>query len=386
MPAPLNARLRRLWLNIHLWIGLGAAALLVPISLSGALLVWHDQLDALIHPNRYAVTEGQPLAPSALLAGATGALARGVQPLMVRLPENAGWPATVMAREGRRGERGEAGERGARPRLLTVYLDPPTARVLDVVEFRSSLFGFLHRFHENLTIPEYNGRAIVGWVGVALLVMSLSGIYLWWPRNVGFWRGLAWRRGPALSFNLHHLLGFWISIPLAVVSATGIYLGFPQQGRDLLSSVAPMTPQVRGGFAAPLLRQTSLDIDRALDIALDGVVGSRPAAIFLPTEQRPAWRIDLYVADTEGVMTALVDDRTGTFSKAAAQSGDRIAQWIRWVHEGSHAGAIWQVIVFVCGLLPSVFVVTGFVIWRRSRSAAKLAPRLADVPQAEAAE
>jgi len=39
------ARLRRLWLNVHLLIGAGLAALLVPISLSGAILVWHDELD-----------------------------------------------------------------------------------------------------------------------------------------------------------------------------------------------------------------------------------------------------------------------------------------------------------------------------------------------------
>ena len=35
-----------------------------------------------------------------------------------------------MAREPR-------GEGGGRPRLLTVYLDPPTGRVLDVMEFRA---------------------------------------------------------------------------------------------------------------------------------------------------------------------------------------------------------------------------------------------------------
>ena len=59
MPARLNARLRRLWLNVHFWIGLGLALLLLPISLSGALLVWHDHLDALINPARYAVTQGE---------------------------------------------------------------------------------------------------------------------------------------------------------------------------------------------------------------------------------------------------------------------------------------------------------------------------------------
>ena len=40
----------------------------------------------------------------------------------------------------------------------------------------------------------------------AMLVMSLSGIYLWWPRSIGFRRGLRYRRGPATSYNLHHIL------------------------------------------------------------------------------------------------------------------------------------------------------------------------------------
>ena len=175
--APARSRLRRLLLNVHLCIGLGVAVLLVPISLSGAVLVWHDQLDALINPGRYAVTQGAAQPPSALLASARSSLGAGFEPTAVRLPEDAGSPATVTAREQRRGE-----NRG-RPRLVTVYLDPPTARVLATVEFRDSLFGFLHRFHENLTVPEWSGRAVVGWTGVAMLVMSLSGIYLWWPRN-----------------------------------------------------------------------------------------------------------------------------------------------------------------------------------------------------------
>lgn len=130
-PVSRLAWLRRLWLNIHLWIGLGLAVLLIPISISGALLVWHDHLDALVNPDRYAVTSGPAQAPSAMLASASAALGKGFDPIVVRMPEGQGWPALVMAREQRQGERS-----GGRPRLLTVHLDPPTARVLAVVEFR----------------------------------------------------------------------------------------------------------------------------------------------------------------------------------------------------------------------------------------------------------
>src|SRR6185436_3111506 len=87
VPGARLIKLRRLWLNIHLWIGLGFAVLLIPISLSGALLVWHDHLDAIVNPDRYAVTQGQVQPPSALLASASAALGRGFEPVVVRMPE-----------------------------------------------------------------------------------------------------------------------------------------------------------------------------------------------------------------------------------------------------------------------------------------------------------
>ena len=172
MPGATNFRLRRVWVRRSI-CGWASASPFCwsPISVSGAALVWHDHLDALVNPGRYAATAGQSLPPSQLIARATAALDRGFQPVVLRMPEGEGWPATVSAREGRRGEG------GGRPRLVTVYLDPPTGRVLDTAEFRDTLIGFLHRFHESLTVPEYSGRAIVGWAGAGMLILALSGIY-----------------------------------------------------------------------------------------------------------------------------------------------------------------------------------------------------------------
>ena len=49
-------RLRTAWWAIHRWIALLLCILLVPIAISGALLVWHDELEPLLHPTRFAVT------------------------------------------------------------------------------------------------------------------------------------------------------------------------------------------------------------------------------------------------------------------------------------------------------------------------------------------
>ena len=398
------ARLRTFCWTLHRWIGLGLMVLLVPISVSGALLVWHDPLDALLHPGRYAVTGTQLVEPSAYLASAAAALEGSAQPVAVRFPADEGWPVIVMGRGAPRADGGPI-------RIVNVYLDPPTARALDVVDFRSSLIGWLHRFHENLTIPEYSGRAIVGWAGVGMLVLSLTGIWLWWPRNGAFLPGLRWRRTAQTTTNLHHLLGFWISIPLAVVSFTGIYLGFPQTMRQMMSSIAPMTPQgQRPGFGA-IARDARLTADAALAAALASQPDARAAVIFLPmaratTSDRgraqgaeregggggstvgPIWRVQLRMAGSGETATVMVDDRSGNVERQPSPlSGDRAAQWIRWIHEGSHSGPIWQFAVFLTGVFPLVFAVTGVIMWWRGRRMRKdVAGRVTARGELQAAE
>ena len=80
----LARRLRAIWWPIHRWIGIGLAVVLVPIAMSGALLVW--RVDALIHPGRYAVTGAHLAEPSAYLASAAAALETRAQPVAVRFP------------------------------------------------------------------------------------------------------------------------------------------------------------------------------------------------------------------------------------------------------------------------------------------------------------
>ncbi|HVG51098.1 MAG TPA: PepSY-associated TM helix domain-containing protein, partial [Xanthobacteraceae bacterium] len=65
---------RRIFLAAHRWIAIALFLLLVPVSLSGALLVFHDELDAILNPPRYAISGSETLAPSAYLKSAAAAV------------------------------------------------------------------------------------------------------------------------------------------------------------------------------------------------------------------------------------------------------------------------------------------------------------------------
>jgi uncharacterized iron-regulated membrane protein len=372
-----NTTIRRTFAAVHRWTAVILFVLLVPISLSGTALVFQDELDALFNPERYAVSGSEVLGPQAYFASAAAALGKDSQMISVRYPEGRG-PLVVQART-------QDKDNSAPPQIISVYLDPPTARVLDAQQFRTSFFGALHRFHENLTVPAYSGRAIVGWAGVGMLFLSLSGIYLWWPRNGVFVPGLRWRRAQHADANLHHLFGFWISLPLALLSLTGIYLAFPPQSRALMSSIAPLSPQAPRGSLATAPQQTTLTADSALTAANALVPQGRPAALFAPVMSRAvntplSWRVQFRTANDETV-TVLVNDATGTAAAAPAPlAGDRAAQWIRWIHEGSRSGPVWRAIVALTGLVPALLGTTGILMWLRARRLR----RLRDAPQAAA--
>src|SRR5262245_24008158 len=114
------AGLRRLWLNVHLWLGL---TLLLPIGLiglSGAALEFQDELGWLITPQRYAAGAEAPVAASILLERARTAAGANLAVASLRFPVREGDPVIANAR-------GKGGS-GRSPQSLRLWLDPASGR------------------------------------------------------------------------------------------------------------------------------------------------------------------------------------------------------------------------------------------------------------------
>lgn len=372
----MSARLRRLWLDVHLWLGVGLSIPIIIICFTGAVLVFHEELEPFAHPARFAVSGAETIAPSAYLAAARRAVGEDFAVASVRFPDADGRPVTAQARAKARPPE------GGRPETRTVFLDPPTARVLDVANTRAEAFGVMHVLHGSLMIPDV-GRKIVGWIGWAMLISSLTGVWLWWPRNGTFLKALRWRRGPRTTFNLHHMLGFWIAIPLAILSLTGVYISFPQSARAFASNFVAMSPaQPRGppGSGGAPLEDTHMGADAAAAAARALVPDAALAAVTLPTRGRgedgPSWRIDLRAGEVPATQVH-VDDVSGEAAlreERARLPGDGLALTMRRIHDGVGQHALWRLIVFLGGVLPVILAVTGVVMWLRRR-AARLAIR-----------
>ena len=365
-------RLREFWFQIHKWLGLTLAVLIIPISLTGSALVWHDWLDEQLNPER--VVDAQPSLPPSAYADAARKLApTGEKLASLTFPEGEGPIVANLARAPQPG--------AGRPVRTILYLHPSDGRLLDRTASDQGVVRVLHVLHGSLMVPGV-GRQIVGWIGVAMLISSLTGLWLWWPLKGRFVRGLRWKRQPTTSGNLHHQGGFWICIPLAVLSFTGAWISFPAFFASLSGDPAGPSPaeRMRRMAAAPIAAP-ALAPDAAVAAAQPHATGPM-LTLSWPTDQKAEWKVSYQREGSPAEV--IVDDGSGKAKAPKPPQPETVARLMRRIHDGTGMGATWQVIIFIGGLIPALLAVTGILMWlhvrrrdhamRERRAMARLAP------------
>lgn len=347
-------QLRATWLQVHKWIGLLLAILIIPISLTGSALVWHDWLDAQIEPERYASYGEAGLAPSAYARAAQQVISPDERISTIRF-DGEGGPVVVTATKPARAE--------GRPERTNIWLNPTNAQVIDKASASSGAIQVMHVLHGSLMVPGW-GRTIVGWVGVFMFLSCLTGIWLWWPLSGSFRSGLRWKRRNTINANLHYMTGFWILIPLAMLSFTGAWISFPKVFGAFESRPAPGPGDRARAMRAMPIEAPRLNIDQALAAANPHATG-KLVSIGWPTDQKAEWKVSF--ARQGGPAEVIVDDATGEAKPPRPPQPETLARTMRRWHDGTGMGAIWQVLIFLGGIVPALLSVTGIIIWWRAR-------------------
>jgi uncharacterized iron-regulated membrane protein len=223
----------------------------------------------------------------------------------------------------------------------------------------------MHVIHGSMMIPGGWGRPIVGWVGVFMLVSCLTGIWLWWPLSGGFASGFRWKRRNTTNANLHYMTGFCVLIPLAMLSATGAWISFPGAFSAFESGPARGPGGGRGG-PAQVLAETQSRVDAVVAAARSQAPGAL-LSVGWPTERERAWTIQF---EAEGAPAEIkVADSGAVASPPEAARPETLARKMRRWHDGTDMGNVWQVAIFLGGIIPALLSVTGLIICWRARRA-----------------
>lgn len=399
-------RTSRYWLQqLHLWIGLILLLPLVMMGGTGAVLVYGHDIEHLLGQGEPPAKDvGEWRSPGELIAAARTASKDPTRiPIAVRWPMEVGEPAAVrLSRPGMASERpqfrGGQGQGQAQGRVptqspfagsLQVLIDPVSLQVLETQQAMTGWLRFFHDLHGHLFISGGLGRELVGWLGVALLVLGCSGLYLWWPRP-GQWKAafIVRRTAKGLRFNreLHGAVGIWSLLLFMLVNFTGVYLAFPQQISAVVNTVWPGRDMRAAMFQArvePMRGVQPMGVNEAVELARSKVPEGRFLNAFLSIRPDQAMRVGLIRAGhIEGapIVTVIIDpfrkNVVDVFDPQTMTTGERIVAWQRALHYGIGLGGGYKFLVFVSGVIIPVFAVTGFLMWwlkRRNRRAGERA-------------
>lgn len=194
-------------LNIHLCAGMIAALFLISLSLSGATIAFENELNRIFHPQLTNVKpEGRPLDWDTV-RDRVEQQSPGWKLIRFYFPDRPDRSTYVRLRS------------RTTSRIRHIYVNQYTGTILGSTEDGNNWILQVHDLHVNLLSGKVGNR-IVTWSTFGLLLLSLSGIILWWPRRVfRFQRTSSLVR---LNRDLHYTVGFWSFLAMFAFAITGL--------------------------------------------------------------------------------------------------------------------------------------------------------------------
>lgn len=221
--------------QVHLWSGVGFGLYIFFISLTGSVLVYRNELYVAATPEPILSTGAGPLMSDAELTAAAERAYPGHRVTRLTRP---GDPAEAVNVWLQRDER-------TRMRLF----DPRSGEdVGSAVPLGIQAVSTLIELHDDL-LGGQTGRRVNTIGAVAVTLVALTGLVIWWPgvrrwrRSLTLHRGVGWRR---FIWDLHSAIGFWSFGFVLLFGLSGIYLCIPDAFQTAADWLQPVTAENAG--------------------------------------------------------------------------------------------------------------------------------------------
>ncbi|MEQ1945983.1 MAG: PepSY-associated TM helix domain-containing protein [Bryobacteraceae bacterium] len=372
----------REWIfQIHLWAGLIVALYVLLMSVTGAALVYREELERVTDPALYKAEATGPLASPQLIENRLLSHYPDLRMSFIAYPEKGRETIQIFL----------APQPGVEGRSTQLFVHPVTAEVLGEVSPQATWLSWLQDLHFNL-LTGRTGRIANGIGGFALTLLTLSGIVVWWPGARHWLRAMSidWRRGwKRVNYDLHSATGFWTLAVVAMWAITGIYFTWATEFRQVLSLVLPMHNVTQPESAAQFVAQPRAG---HLDQMLQHVAQANPSGIVMsiayPLNPKATYRITLAPQGTWHPRGDVFyfDQYTGRQIALMRRSdpqpiGDTVMEWIGTIHFGDFGGWPVKAVWVLLGIAPGLLTVTGTLMWW-NRWASKRAANWRSAPPA----
>ncbi|HEY3404625.1 MAG TPA: PepSY-associated TM helix domain-containing protein [Ohtaekwangia sp.] len=360
--------------QVHLWLGFSSGAIVLFLGITGCILAFEHEIRSVTEPYQFVEVDDRPYLPPSEIKKITDK----------NLPDKTvhgigyGMPGKSIVASFYSEEY-----------YYLMYLNPYSGEVLKTKDMSSDFFRIILMGHFYLWLPPEIGQPIVATATLIFVIMMITGIVLWWPKNKAArkqrfsvkWNA-RWRR---VNYDIHNVFGFYMSWVAIFIALTGLVWGFQwfaksvywisSGGKEMVPFYMPVSDKLSAGdLEAP-----------AVDILWQRMGKEYPNAkvleVHIPENDSSAievaanpdddtyWKADYRYFDQYSLAEIPV---THIYGKLEDNSvADRIARMNYDIHVGAIAGLPGKIIAFIASLICASLPVTGVYIWWGRREKAK---------------
>lgn len=368
--------IKRFIYQIHLWLGLISGLGLFIIATTGCLYAFKEEILNATEEFRFVEPQNSEfLLPSALIDIAQ-------KELPGKLLHSVKYNGETKA--------AEAIFYHYEPTYYNIiYLNPYSGEVLHIKDMEAGFFHFVMDGHFYLWMPPAIGQPVVATLTLIFLLIVISGIIIWLPKNLKLIKERLWfywspkSKWKKRNYDLHNVIGFYVSLYALLFIFTGLVWGFQWYAKGYYSL---MGGKKSLSYQEPTSKPNELQKEEnALDELYLSIKSSTPDAqsieVHPPATDSSAisiainpdistyWQTDYRYFDQHTLEEITVDHIYGSFKNTTV--ADKVMRMNYDLHTGGIIGITGKIIAFVMSLLIASLPVTGMIIWLNGRKKRK---------------
>lgn len=358
--------------QIHLWLSLPLGVLITLICLSGACLVFEQEITQSLHPELYRIAPppgGHALPPSQLVRCVDKQLPDSLRISALQYSGQTNEPCLIsFENSGRR----------------TLSVNPYTGSINGWIE-TPSFFRTVRKFHRwFMDAPpqrssQTTGRTIVGWVTIATTFILISGLVIWFPRNRKMLKNrlsVSLHKGRhRFWYDSHVALGFYALAFLLMMTLTGPTWSFHwyrHAAYSLLGGDVPTTETKHDTRARPSKPKSTTHFNYTVwDQTFTRLQSLYPEykSIKLGTENAQVIARPHY--SRRQADTAFFNPHNGTVTRIdsyrEAPRSKVLQGWFYALHTGTWGGIWSKTLYFLSALIGASLPLSGYYLWLKKR-------------------
>lgn len=349
-------------ISIHAFAGLFAGIFILALSLSGAILVFQNDIDALQKPFFLPLKTGDKI----LAVDSIYKLVHQKYPHAVlsncNLAENKQQAFSFSVYD-------SSYKNGTK--ALQVFLHPQTGAILKTrggsEDFKNNLMGWLSKFHNSFHAGK-TGEWLLGFFAFVFLISIVSGIILYRKNIIAvlLFKKTVWKKN-----NLHQIIGTWALLFNLMIGVTGFWMQryvFKKefyQRNDRVNIIKP-SPNLFFNLDSAYNNLQKLHPDFTGHVIYFAQSVKGKTAVY-------GSNINNAYIHSKKFADVIFLDSTGNISKtnfineiAAADRYDIINSQL---HMGKYGGMPIKIIYSLFGFSSAILSLTGFLMWVKRRKA-----------------